>query len=690
MADPSNPFLEASPLPYRLPLFALVRPEHYREAIELGMREQRAEVEAVAADPAPPTFENTLEALERSGELLRRVLPVFENASSADTDEAIDALEAEFAPRLAAHRDAIRLDPRLFARIGVLHGMRDELGLEPDAVLPARAHAPRGDPRGRGARSRPSANDSARAQRADLDAHDGVPEEPARRHERPRGARHRRGRARRPRRRRAFGRARGGRRPRARRAGSSPSCCPPVSPHSPRSRTRPCATGCSPHRARADAAAASTTTASALLEIVRLRAERAALLGFANHAAAVTADETAGTPEAVAALLAELAAPAMRNVARERASSPSGPTPPAHASSRPADWAFLRREGARRASTTSTSRRCARTSSSSACCSDGVFHAATLLVRRPLHRARRPRRLPPRRARLRGARRGRHAGRPLPPRPVHPRLEARRRVDELARLAVRAARRPAGRREQPQRAQAGARRADAADVRRGRRRSSTSSGTRCTASSRGCAYPKLAGTNVYRDFVEFPSQVNEMWMLLARGARRTTRCTTRRASRCRRSSSTRSSRRAAFNAGLRHQRVPRGRAARPGVAPRSTGDAAAVTDVAAFEAAALAAAGLAQPARADALLEHVLRARVRGRLRRRVLLLHLERGARRRHRRRGSRRTAVLTRENGDRFRREILAPGGSRDPRRVDPGAARARAVDRAAAGASRPVVIR
>ena len=75
MADPSNPFLEASPLPHRLPLFALVRPEHYREAIELGMREQRAEVEAVAADPAPPTFENTLEALERSGELLRRVLP---------------------------------------------------------------------------------------------------------------------------------------------------------------------------------------------------------------------------------------------------------------------------------------------------------------------------------------------------------------------------------------------------------------------------------------------------------------------------------------------------------------------------------------------------------------------------------------------------------------------------------------
>ena len=132
MGDPSNPFLEPSPLPYRLPLFALVRPEHYREAIEAGMREQRGEAEAIAEDPAPPTFESTLVALERSGALLRRVLPVFANASSADTNEAIDALEAELAPRLAAHRDAIRLDPRLFARIGMLHGMRDELGLDPD------------------------------------------------------------------------------------------------------------------------------------------------------------------------------------------------------------------------------------------------------------------------------------------------------------------------------------------------------------------------------------------------------------------------------------------------------------------------------------------------------------------------------------------------------------------------------
>src|SRR5215218_8866967 len=107
MGDQSNPFLEPSPLPYRLPLFALIRPEHYREAIELGMREQRAEVELVAASDAAPTFANTIVAIERSGALLRRTLPVFENASSADADDAIDAIESEFAPLLAAQRDAI-------------------------------------------------------------------------------------------------------------------------------------------------------------------------------------------------------------------------------------------------------------------------------------------------------------------------------------------------------------------------------------------------------------------------------------------------------------------------------------------------------------------------------------------------------------------------------------------------------
>src|SRR5215207_5737077 len=129
MGDRANPFLEPSPLPFALPLFGLIRPEHFREAIELGLREQRGEIEAIATDAAEPTFENTMLALERSG----RVLPVLANASSSDSNEAIEAIDTEFAPRLAAHRDAILVDRRLHARVGVLHARRGELGLDPES-----------------------------------------------------------------------------------------------------------------------------------------------------------------------------------------------------------------------------------------------------------------------------------------------------------------------------------------------------------------------------------------------------------------------------------------------------------------------------------------------------------------------------------------------------------------------------
>ncbi|MET0781962.1 MAG: M3 family metallopeptidase, partial [Microbacterium sp.] len=339
MADPSNPFLEASPLPYRLPLFALVRTEHYREAIELGMREQRAEVEAVAADPAPPSFENTLEALERSGELLRRVLPVFENASSADTDEAIDALEAEFAPRLAAHRDAIRLDPRLFARIGVLHGMRDELGLEPDqsyllerthreAVLAGAALDPAERERLGGLNERISSLTTAFQQQlladtnelalhlmdeAELEGLDAGARSAAREAAVARGLD----------------------------GWLIPLVLPTGQPAlasltDPAVRDRLLAAS----QARGCRGGAHDTRAT-LLELVHLRAERARLLGFANHAAAVTAGETAGTPEAVAALLAELSAPAMRNVARERAELAERADATGSRVPTSADWAFL-------------------------------------------------------------------------------------------------------------------------------------------------------------------------------------------------------------------------------------------------------------------------------------------------------------------------------------------------------------
>ncbi len=125
----TNPFLVPSPLPYGFPDFDAIREEHYLPAMTAGMAEQRAEVAAIAADPAPPTFENTIEALERSGETLRRVSAVFFVLISSTSTPRLREIEAEIAPQLSAHGDAIRLDPALFARIAALFDARDEPGV---------------------------------------------------------------------------------------------------------------------------------------------------------------------------------------------------------------------------------------------------------------------------------------------------------------------------------------------------------------------------------------------------------------------------------------------------------------------------------------------------------------------------------------------------------------------------------
>jgi len=133
MADSENPFLSPSTLPYGLPPFADIRDEHYRPAFELGMEEQLAEVAAVVGTTDAPSFENTMLPLERSGQTLQRVAEVFFNKSSSDSTDFTNALEEEIAPRLAAHSDAIRLDPELYARIADLHARLDELGLDAES-----------------------------------------------------------------------------------------------------------------------------------------------------------------------------------------------------------------------------------------------------------------------------------------------------------------------------------------------------------------------------------------------------------------------------------------------------------------------------------------------------------------------------------------------------------------------------
>lgn len=128
-----NPFAHRSNLPYELPPFDSIGDEHYLPAFYAGCEEQLAEVNAILESGAP-TFENTIVALEKSGRMLFRVLAVFYNKSSADTNEAIDKIEEELAPKLSAHSDAINLNAELFARIELVHESRHGLGLDAESV----------------------------------------------------------------------------------------------------------------------------------------------------------------------------------------------------------------------------------------------------------------------------------------------------------------------------------------------------------------------------------------------------------------------------------------------------------------------------------------------------------------------------------------------------------------------------
>ncbi|MFE9575025.1 M3 family metallopeptidase [Nocardia sp. NPDC006044] len=130
----SNPFFERSPLPYQLPPFAEIDEQHYVPAFERGMAEQLAEVAAITAVDGEPTFADTIVALERSGALLTRVSNVFFNIASSDFSPGTDAIEAQMSPKLAAHRDAIHLDPALFARIESLYRRRAELNLDAEEL----------------------------------------------------------------------------------------------------------------------------------------------------------------------------------------------------------------------------------------------------------------------------------------------------------------------------------------------------------------------------------------------------------------------------------------------------------------------------------------------------------------------------------------------------------------------------
>ena len=126
--DQKNPFATISTLEYEMPPFAFIKDEHYLPAFYGGMEEQLAEVDAIIAN-SDVTFENTIVALEESGRTLLRVALVFFNKSSSDTSDLLDSIEAEIAPKLAAHSDAIKLNPQLWSRIEKIYNERATLGL---------------------------------------------------------------------------------------------------------------------------------------------------------------------------------------------------------------------------------------------------------------------------------------------------------------------------------------------------------------------------------------------------------------------------------------------------------------------------------------------------------------------------------------------------------------------------------
>ncbi|MBT1670132.1 M3 family metallopeptidase [Curtobacterium flaccumfaciens pv. flaccumfaciens] len=313
----ATPFDVPSTLPYALPPFGDVRLEHYRPAFEAGMAEQRTEVEAIATDPHAPTVENTLVALERSGQLLTRVSHVFFTLSSADSTPELHDLEAEVSPLLAAHRDAITLDSRLYARVQEVRSGAEAAGLTGEALrLVERTHAEMtlaGAGLDDAGKERLTAinqelstltttfernlledtNDSA-VHVTNEDELEGLDD----------GAKS------------------------AAAAAAADRGLDGWLITLPLYTGHPWLSSLANRDLRERIMRASLARGrrgneydnrDVLLRIVRLRAERAELLGFPNHAAVVTADETAKTPEAVDGLLSSLVGAAARNADDERA-----------------------------------------------------------------------------------------------------------------------------------------------------------------------------------------------------------------------------------------------------------------------------------------------------------------------------------------------------------------------------------
>lgn len=133
-AKASNPFFADSTLPLKYPAFDKIQDTDFAPAFDAGMKEELEQVDAIANDKAEPTFENTILALEKSGRTLYRSRSVFYNLLGADKNDAREKIDEDYSPKFAAHRDSIVLNPKLFARIKALYDKRDTLGLDAEGV----------------------------------------------------------------------------------------------------------------------------------------------------------------------------------------------------------------------------------------------------------------------------------------------------------------------------------------------------------------------------------------------------------------------------------------------------------------------------------------------------------------------------------------------------------------------------
>ncbi|MFK4113317.1 M3 family metallopeptidase [Microbacterium sp. NPDC006705] len=655
MPASSNSLLTASSLAWGLPDYREIDVDDYLPAFREAFAQQRREIDAIAGSTEPPTFENTVVAWEESGRLLGDVARVFYTVSSADATPAVQAVDEELAPLMSAHSDAILLDPRLYDRIERLHASRDDLGLtaEQRYLLERRfvqmTHAGAGldssakqrltELNGRLSVLTTTFEKNLLADTNDLavvfesrEELDGLSEGEIS----------------------AAARAAADRgRPEAYVITLTLFTGHPAlaSLTNPRSRHRILEAS----RARGSRPGRHDNR-PVLLEIVRLRAERAELLGFPSHAAYVTSDQTAGSPEAVSALLRRLAAPAARNAQREKLALQEVLD---GAEVGPEDWAFATERV--RASTLDIDTAALRPwFEAERVLRDGVFFAATRLY-----------------------------GITFRERDDLPAYHEEARVFEVSNedgshlglfvldLYTRDTKR--GGAWMNSIASQSALRGTTPIVVNNLNVPKPSPGTPTLLTLdevttlfhefghalhglfATVTYPTFAGTSVFRDFVEFPSQVNEMWIyrpeVLANYARHVDTGEPLASDVVERLEAS-----GTFNQGFATSEYLAAAWLDLAWHSLSAEDAAAVTDVAAFEAAALADIGLddsAVPTRySSAYFAHIFSGGYSAGYYSYIWSEVLDADTVE-----WFEENAGLTRSNGDRFRQRLLGVGGSKDP---------------------------